>query len=554
MAKSATFSVVKASTHSSAHNSREDTPEYLIGTKEGAENVYDLRHSDSQFLVLAQAKYKETTGQKMQQKQIDALIKETVLSLEDHHTEADVQKVFDQLNEKYGGHYITELSIHRDEGHFEDKNGVTYYPTKDILQKEDGWYIVPLDQSLEMKPSYKPKEHEFSEKVDISQFKPVHNVHAHVKFSMFDLETGRTGRMKHNELNDRIKTAARVLKLEYNPEKGSKGRVAVEQIKTQHKAVRNEKIKALEKGLKSEQSLGEKYDSLPIKERLEMRSEMRELLGENTELKSLKEELKALKEAQKLERSELQSQGATRADYAIMEAKYKAIELELKALKETKTEIPHEPINARLIGELKSEVEMLQISNRVLENELKETKSAPVPKGENVASKQIERYVEEMPKSATVQPKTDELELRRFENGAEAKEAKYRYGDEYAKRILEKHTNIVGKVDKEALIKELGTEFKETATVLNRGLVLVNDFKSAYERTKSGLNSTLKSAKTALEDVYSKIVGKSLPQVQNERTEQERAIKQEQIKQAEAQRAKEPEQERSPSRGLSLGR
>ncbi|MDD2821332.1 MAG: hypothetical protein PHW29_08730 [Flavobacterium sp.] len=341
MAKSATFSVLKASAHSSAHNSREDNPEYLIGTKEGAENSYDLRHSDSDFLKLAKVKYQEVTGQKMQQKQIDALIKETVLSLEDHHTEANVQKVFDTLNEKYGGHYITELSIHKDEGHFEDKNGVTYYPTKDILQKEDGWYIVPLTQSLEMKPSYKPKEYEFSEKVDINDFKPIHNIHAHVKFSMFDLETGKTGRMKHNELNDRIKTAAKVLGLDYNPEKGSKKRTPVDQIKTQHKAVRNEKIKALEKGL----SLGEKYDTLPMAERLEMRQEMRAIIGNSIETdtltkrlelsekenKSLKEEIQALKEAQKEERAQLKEQGATRSDYAQMEAKYKAEIAQLKA-------------------------------------------------------------------------------------------------------------------------------------------------------------------------------------------------------------------------------
>lgn len=345
MAKSATFSVLKASAHSSAHNSREDNPEYLIGTKEGAENSYDLRHSDGDFLELAKVKYQEVTGQKMQQKQIDALIKETVLSLEDHHTEADVQKVFDTLNEKYGGHYITELSIHKDEGHFEDKNGITYYPTKDILQKEDAWYIVPLIQSLEMKPSYKPKEHEFSEKVDINDFKPIHNIHAHVKFSMFDLETGKTGRMKHNELNDRIKTAAKVLGLDYNPEKGSKKRTPVEQIKTQHKAVRNEKIKALEKGLNSELSISEKYDSLPMAERLEMRAEMRSIIGDSIEAdtltkrlelsekenKSLKEEIQALKEAQKEERAQLKEQGATRADYAQMEAKYKAEIAQLKA-------------------------------------------------------------------------------------------------------------------------------------------------------------------------------------------------------------------------------
>jgi hypothetical protein len=345
MAKSATFSVLKASAHSSEHNSRDDIPDYLIGAKNGEENVYDLRHSDSDFLELAKVKYQEVTGQKMQQKQIDALIKETVLTLDDHHTKADVQKVFDTLNEKYGGHYITELSIHKDEGHFEDKNEITYYPTKDILQKEDGWYIIPLAESLEMKPSYKPKVHEFSEKVDINDFKPIHNIHAHVKFSMFDLQTGKTGRMKHNELNDRIKTASKVLGLDYNPEKGSKKRTPVEQIKIQHKAVRNEKIKALMKGLNSELSISEKYDSLPIAERLEMRQEMRAIIGNSIETdtlnkrlelsekenKSLKEEIQALKEAQKEERAQLKEQGATRSDYAQMEAKYKAEIAQLKA-------------------------------------------------------------------------------------------------------------------------------------------------------------------------------------------------------------------------------
>lgn len=242
MSRSATFSVTAAGSHSSAHNSREEKPKYLIGTSLGSENVYDLRHSDADFLVLAEAKYKETTSQKMQQKQKDALIKETVLSLEAHHTEADVQKVFDELAAKYGGHYVTELSIHRDEGHFEDENGITYYPTKDILKKEDGWYIVPLAESIAHASDYRLKGEEFSEKVDINDFKLIHNVHAHVKFSMFNPDIGKTGRMKHNELNDRIKTAARVLKLKYEPEKKSDKRGNVTEVKSKHKAVRNEKV------------------------------------------------------------------------------------------------------------------------------------------------------------------------------------------------------------------------------------------------------------------------------------------------------------------------
>jgi len=242
MPRSATFSVTAADSHSSAHNSREEKPKYLIGTLPGSENVYDLRHSDSDFLALAEARYKETTGQKMQQKQKDALIKETVLSLEAHHTAVDVQKVFDELLAKYGGHYITELSIHRDEGHFEDENGITYYPTKDILLKGDEWYRVPLAESITHAPDYRPKAEEFSEKVDIKDFKLVHNHHAHVKFSMFDPRTGKTGRMQHKDLNDRIKTAAKVLELEYKSEKKSDKRSTVAEIKAQHKAVRNEKV------------------------------------------------------------------------------------------------------------------------------------------------------------------------------------------------------------------------------------------------------------------------------------------------------------------------
>ncbi|WP_295022309.1 hypothetical protein [Sulfurimonas sp.] len=480
MAKSATFSVLKATAHSSAHNSREDMPDYLIGFKDGNENSYDLRHSDSDFLELAKVKYQEVTGQKMQQKQIDALIKETVLTLEDHHTEADVQKVFDTLNKRYGGHYITELSIHKDEGHFEDKNGITYYPTKDILQKEDGWYIVPLAESLEMKPSYKPKKHEFNEQVEINDFKPIHNIHAHVKFSMFDLETGKTGRMKHNELNDRIKTAAHILKLEYNPEKAIKKRTPVEQIKTQHKAVRNEKIKALEKGLKSEQSIGEQYSSLPIRERLKMREEMKEIVGDSIETdtlskrlevsekenKSLKEEIQALKEAQKEERSQLKEQGATRADYAQMEAKYK----ELTA-------------------------------------QLKEAKSADVPKADTV--EELLKIVEELEKP--IYAPTGEKELiKKDANGREIDPIDELVKASY-KRIEEKTlftTETKNVFDKDIFIQKVKERENEHQKLHQEKNGIIKALKAIKER-----------AETALKSVLSKFTGKSISEVQKERTE-----------------------------------
>jgi hypothetical protein len=94
------------------------------------------------------------------------------------------------------------------------------------------------------------------------------------------------------------------------------------------------------------------------------------------------------------------------------------------------------------------------------------------------------------------------------------------------------------------------------------------------------IKTVVQSSKTALEAVKSKITGKSLPEVKKtalellkedyarikeakeplSNTDKIRGFvdqhnkEQEKIKQAEAQRAKEPEQVKAPSRGLSLGR
>lgn len=501
MPRSATFTVTAAGSHSSAHNSREEKPKYLIGTLPGSENVYDLRHSDSDFLELAAAKYKETTGQKMQQKQKDALIKETVLSLEAHHTAEDVQKVFDELAAKYGGHYITELSIHRDEGHFEDKNGITYYPTKDILQKEDGWYIIPLAESVNHAPDYRPKAEEFSEKVDIADFKPVHNHHAHVKFSMFDLETGKTGRMKHNELNDRITTAARVLKLEYKPENKNAKRTTVAEKKAQHKAVRNEKVRNF---LEHGHTLEAKNQEIA-----RLQYNFREAQKRITSLEGVDAEQK--KELHRLNSEINKIKGDNSAKVAELEAK--------------------------------------------LQEAQKETKSATVPKEpENRAERvgnAIEGYLETLPKSTGVSVKSTELDEVSFYGQAGERAARYSRGEEYAAELVKKHTNMIGKVDKDALIAELGQEFKASSSIMFKGLSLVEDFKRGYDTAKRGFESALKRTEMALKDVFSKNWGKSFDQVKNERTEHERAQKAELVKQKEAEQ---PFELKRPSRGLSLGR
>lgn len=532
MSRSATFSVTAAGSHSSAHNSREEKPKYLIGTFPGSENFYDLRHSDSNFLKLAAAKYKENTGQKMQQKQIDALIKETVLTLEAHHTEADVQKVFDELAAKYGGHYITELSIHRDEGHFEDENGITYYPTKDILKKDDEWYIIPLTESIQQSPEYKPKAEEFSEKVDISTFKPVHNVHAHVKFSMFNLETGKTGRMKHNELNDRIKTAARVLKLKYESDKKSDKRSTVAEVKSQHKAVRNEKVSNF---LEHGHTLEDKNREIQ-----QLRYNFREAQKRITALEGIDAEHK--KELHRLN-SEINKIKGDNAE--------KVAELEAKLSEAGK--VQHEPINASRIVQLQDENKILKLTNTALENELKTTKFAPVPapvKAENEASRTVEAQIEaeHLPE---IKPKTTELDIRQIEFRADEKEAKFGRGEHYVAELMEKYTRF-GMLNKEAFAQDLGGELKETATILSRAQEAIRDLSRHVDKAKNALKITVQSSKKGLEAIFRQITGKSTEQINEQRREQERAIRERQQKEHEAQQTKEPAPVRKRSTDLSL--
>ena len=130
-----TFSVKKAGSNSAAHNSRENAPKYLIGLESNSENYYELIQSDKDFILEAQQIYKDKIGQSMQKKQIPNLVQETVLTLQKNQDENSVKDLFQKLKNKYGGHELLEVSVHRDEGHFE-KDGIAYYPTKNILKKD----------------------------------------------------------------------------------------------------------------------------------------------------------------------------------------------------------------------------------------------------------------------------------------------------------------------------------------------------------------------------------------------------------------------------------
>ena len=588
--------IQRAVSGSVGHNSREHFSHSVVFTDEKNECTTDIEQAYKTYrseLQIRSEAYTERTGQKLQSKAVTQL--SAVINLEAHHTLKDLEPIKAEL-ERVFDTKVYQMAIHRDEGKLVHKeDGTELYSGKDFFldDKNKGLYF----------------DKKFTQPVPMNDYEVVKNYHAHIEMMGLDSQ-GNAIRQKMNKvvLQGLQTTVAKTLQMERGKpregytkeemkqilkvvgkksdyenttlyakkftetakelgifkesdkrkdthhfksdgaerEKGKREALATQkELKAemarlkdqlqQYEAGRAEyaALERLNKELKEQikareltsdqlkeqgQSISEKYASLPIKERLEMRAEMREILGENEELKSVRAELKALKEA--------------------------------------KAEIPHEPINTSKIVQLQDEIKLLQITNKGLENELKETKSATVlpTKGENEASKAIEKNLEQMPSASTITPRSTENDLRQFEYKADEIEKKYRYPEEYAEQIVKKHTNMIGKVDKDALIKELGVEFSQTAQTLNRGQILVQDFKSAFERTKHEVNSVIKSTKMAFKDVFHKITGKSTEQVNEQRREQERAVREQQQKEREAQRAKEPEQVKAPSRGLSLGR
>lgn len=281
-----TFSVQTANPNSAKHNSRELAPKYLIDTS--AKNYYELLKKDDDFILEAQAIYKEKIKQTMQKKQVENLIQETVLTLQPNQDEKDVKDLFKKLNQKYGGHELLEVAIHRDEGYFL-KDDIAYYPTKNILNKNGDWYVCS-DNSIK-----KPKQDDFDRIVNIDEFEKVYNYHAHAKFSMFDRETGKTARMQKKDMSERIKFVSDELGLLFAPDQEtSRIKKSVNLVKDEHLARARE---------------------------LETQKELKQELAKAKDLQEINKKL----------REELKEIGASRADYAQLEALNKSLMEKVKA-------------------------------------------------------------------------------------------------------------------------------------------------------------------------------------------------------------------------------
>lgn len=383
--RKASFSVEKVSSNTDAHNTREHSPKYLIGCEKGKENEYIKYYEYNNFQELAEARYLEVNKQKMQTSQKEALFEEAVISLEEHHTKDDVVKLFESLNKKYTGHTLINLAIHRDEGHFV-KDGIEYYPTMHIIQKNDGnWYILDENdteilEALKDK-DFKPKAEDFKVKVNINDFEKVYNYHAHAVFSRFDLETGKSARFQKGTMSERYKFVAEQMQMNYAPE--SKDRFVKKSI-GQHKgdlsAVRNAKL-----------VLKKELEQVHQQEKTILKKENSSLKGQNTKNKNekhkLKEELEALKEETKQLRADLQVEKAEKEAYQQLDYLNKQLQEQLKtgrkSFEEAKREV--EDLREKLIKneedlkefeDIKKENEYLKSSIEIKEIDILELKNA----------------------------------------------------------------------------------------------------------------------------------------------------------------------------------
>jgi len=282
-----TFSVQKASGNSTAHNSRKNPPKYLIGLSENTQNFYEQIQSDDDFIAEAQNIYKDKIGQNMQKKQIANLVQETVLTLQEHQDEDDVKRLFEKLHDKFGGHTLLEVSVHRDEGYFQ-KGHIAYYPTKDILKKDDAWFIKS-DIESEL----------FDTKVDINDFEKVYNYHAHAKFSMFDKETGKTARMQKKDMSERIKFVSDELGLKYEPD--SKTRFvskSVHQVKDEHHARAKAQIQQEQYSYKEYQAKITALTDLTNEQKKELHKLNSQVNKQNADISELNKALQATKPLQ----------------------------------------------------------------------------------------------------------------------------------------------------------------------------------------------------------------------------------------------------------------
>lgn len=267
----ASFHTQKATQHSSEHIKRESKITYLL-IHDCKKNEYKKYDDLEEYKTQAERIYKEKIGQKMQSKSKENLIKEAVLNIKSSTSISDLENTFKELNKRFGGHFPLEIGIHKDEGVFID----TQYDINDLeyTSKTLSWKHLKLNIDVTNEViDYAPNrniffnqedktwyyEKQFENKADISSFQQKINYHAHVIYSNFYKETGKTARMNRTDMRELQTIVADSLKMRRGQEFSNAKRMTHWQLKAAIDAKREMKINNLElakqKDLKSEMKI-----------------------------------------------------------------------------------------------------------------------------------------------------------------------------------------------------------------------------------------------------------------------------------------------------------
>ena len=311
------FHSQKATSHSLEHMKRETKVNYLL-IHDSTVNQNKKYKNLEVFKEDAKRIYLEKIRQKMQPKAKENLIKEAVLNIKPNTTIEDIERTFKTLNKRFGGHYILSQSLHFDEGVFIDSK----YKLEDLEYTSStlSWKHIGLDKDVTNDViDYAPNRNifynkddkswyfdkEFEKKADTSKLQMKINYHAHVLYSNFDKQSGKTARMNRTDMRELQSIVADSLGMKRGIEFSKNKRMNHWQQKKAHDAKRDLKLKT--------------------------KSEL-------ARLKDLKQEMKLLRE-------ELKGKDSTREDYAKLEAinnelesKIRNKELSIEDLQDTMNE------------------------------------------------------------------------------------------------------------------------------------------------------------------------------------------------------------------------
>jgi hypothetical protein len=313
MAK-ASINFQKATRHSRFHNFREDEPSYLLPREHRKENEYwELDKTDEQIFKeeFARAKRKGGRIPKLENSRWEA-----VLNLNAKHTIKDVKKVAKHIEEKFNI-VATQIAIHRDEGHINERdiaehnlhahiNFVTYKDGRQNWRKE---HIKPNNLSelqteiAEMLDMDRGEKGSRTQRLEHRQFKAVKQRElaqqkdlkaeiAQLREQLKEQRATREDYAKLEQLNRELKEQVR------------KKDLTIQELKEAIKAPKEqETISDLLEKDKNDLSTLLKQEGIEVKNYLirsvikwfiakhqELRKYIEELLKENQELRQLSEE------------------------------------------------------------------------------------------------------------------------------------------------------------------------------------------------------------------------------------------------------------------------